>query len=60
MRVNLLAETKAYIGKLRLSRWKTIEIMKIIRFQSLKVTSTQGISVSNNQSWEELVVRTEK
>ena len=60
MRVNLLAKTKAYIGKLRLSRWKTIEIMKIIRFQSLKVTSTQGISVSNNQSWEELVVRTEK
>ena len=36
MRVNLLAKTKAYIGKLRLSRWKTIDIMKIIRFQSLK------------------------
>ena len=50
MRVNLLAKTKAYIGKLRLSRWKTIEIMKIIRFQSLKVTSTQGISVSNNKA----------
>ena len=50
MRVNLLAKTKAYIGKLRLSRWKTIEIMKIIRFQSLKVTSTQGIPVSNNKA----------
>ena len=40
MRVNFSAKTKTNIGKLRLSRWKTIQIMKIIRFQSSNFTST--------------------
>ena len=38
MRVNYLAKTKR-IRKLRLSRWKTIEIMKVIRFQSSNLNS---------------------
>ena len=38
MRVNYLTKTKR-IRKLRLSRWKTIEIMKVIRFQSSNLNS---------------------
>ena len=36
---------KTNIGNLPLSRWKTIEILKIVRFQSLNFT--KGISVAN-------------
>ena len=39
MRVNFFAKTKTNIGNLPLSRWKTIEILKIVRFQSLNFTS---------------------
>ena len=39
MRVNFFTKTKPNIGNLPLSRWKTIEILKIVRFQSLNFTS---------------------
>ena len=39
MRVNFFAKTKTNIGNLPPSRWKTIEILKIVRFQSLNFTS---------------------
>ena len=39
MTVNVFAKTKTNIDNLPLSRWKTIEISKIVRFQSLNFTS---------------------
>ena len=40
MRVNFFEKkTKPNIDNLPLSRWKTIEISKIVRFQSLNFTS---------------------
>ena len=39
MRVNFFAKTKTNIGNLSLSRWKTIEILKTVRFQRLNFTS---------------------
>ena len=39
MRVNFFAKTKTNIVNLPPSRWKTIEILKIVRFQSLNFTS---------------------
>ena len=60
MRVNFLAKTKTNIGKLRLSRWKTIQIMKIIRFQSSNFTSTlKGYLFQTAKLWKELVELTE-
>jgi len=38
MQVNFFAKTKTNIGNLPLTRWKTIEILKILRFQSLNFT----------------------
>ena len=35
----LLCKKKTNIGNLLLSRWKTIEILKTVRFQSLNFTS---------------------
>ena len=48
MRVNFLANRKTNIGKLRLSCWKTIQIMDIGRFQSSNFTSKLK-GVSNNK-----------
>ena len=48
MQVNFLASTKTNIGKLRLSCWKTIQIMDIVRFQSSTFTSKIK-GVSNNK-----------
>ena len=60
MRVNYLAKTKR-IRKLRLSRWKTIEIMKVIRFQSSNLNSKlKGYLLQTTKLWEELVVPPEK
>ena len=39
VRVSVFAKTKTNIGDLPLSRWKTIGILKITRFQSLNFTS---------------------
>ena len=39
MRVNFFAKAKINIGNFPLRHWKTIEILKIIRFQSLNFTS---------------------
>ena len=39
MRVNFSPKTKTNSGKMWPSRWKTIQIMKIIRFQSSNFTS---------------------
>ena len=39
MWVNFFGKTKTNIDNLPLSRWKTIEISKIVRFQSLNFTS---------------------
>ena len=60
MRVNYLAKTKR-IRKLRLSRWKTIAIMKIIRFQSSNFNSNlKEYLFQTTKLWEELVVQPEK
>ena len=60
MRVNFLEKTKTNIGKLRLSRWKTIQIMKLIRFQSSNFTSPlTGYLFQTAKLWQELVELTE-
>ena len=60
MRVNYLAKKKR-IRKLRLSRWKTIAIMKIIRFQSSNFNSNlKEYLFQTTKLWEELVVPPEK
>lgn len=61
MRFNFLDNTKTNIGKLRLGRWKTIEIMKIIGFQSPNFTGKlPGYLFQSTKLWEELVVLTKK
>ena len=51
---------KTNIDKLRLSRWKTIQIMKIIRFQSSNFTSTlKGYLFQTEKLWKELVELTD-
>ena len=60
MRVKYLAKTKR-IRKLRLSRWKTIAIMKIIRCQSSNFNSNlKEYLFQTTKLWEELVVPPEK
>ena len=60
MRFNYLAKTKR-IRKVRLSRWKRIEIMKIIRFQSSNFNSNlKEYLFQTTKPWEELVVPPEK
>ena len=45
---------------MRLSRWKTIQIMKIIRFQSSNFTSTlKGYLFQTAKLWKELVELTQ-
>ena len=57
MRVNFFAKTKTNIGNLPLSRWKTIEILKIVRFQSLNFTSKpKGYLLQTIKLWEKLIV----
>ena len=58
-RVNFLARTHTNISKLRQSRWKTIEIMKIV--QSSNVTSKlklKGYLFQTKKLWEDLIVLT--
>ena len=53
MRVNVFAETKTNISRLRLSRWKMI-----VRFQSLNSTSKpKGYLFQTKKLWEELIVQ---
>ena len=57
MRVNFFAETKTNIGNLPLSRWKTIEISKIVRFQSLNfISEPKGCLLRPTKLWEKLIV----
>ena len=57
MRVNVFAKTKTNIGNLLLSRWKTIEILKTVRFQSLNFTSKpKGYLLQTTKLWEKLIV----
>ena len=57
MRVNFFAKTKTNIGNLPLSRCKTIEILKIVRFQSLNFTSKpKGYLLQTIKLWEKLIV----
>ena len=64
MRVNFFAKTKTNIlGNLLLSRWKTIEILKTVRFQSLNFSSKpKGYQLQTTKSWKKLIVlyRTEE
>ena len=56
MRVNFFTKTKTNIGNLPPSRWKTIEILKIVRFQSLNFTSkTKGYLLQTIKLWEKLI-----
>ena len=56
MRVNFFAKTKTNIGNLPPSRWKTIEILKIVRFQSLNFTSKpKGYLLQTIKLWEKLI-----
>ena len=53
MLVNFLTKTKTNIGKLRLSRWKTIQVMKIKKISKLILYQyAEGISVSNSKTVE--------
>ena len=57
MRVNFFAKTKTNIGNLPLSLWNTIEILKIVRFQSLNFTSKpKGYLLQTTKLWEKLIV----
>ena len=57
MRVNFFAETKTNIGNLPLSRWKTIEILKIVRFQSLNfISKPKRCLLRPTKLWEKLIV----
>ena len=52
-----LQKQKRNIGNLPLSRWKTIEILKIVRFQSLNFTSkSKGYLLQTTKLWEKLIV----
>ena len=57
MRVNFFTKTKTNIGNLPRSRWKTIEILKTVRFQSLNFTSKpKGYLLQTTKFWERLIV----
>ena len=57
MRVNFFAETKTNIGNLPLSRWKTIKILKIVRFQSLNfISKPKGYLLRPTKLWEKLIL----
>jgi len=57
MRVNFFTKTKTNIGNLPRSRWKTIEILKIVRFQSSNFTSKpKGYLLQTTKLWERLIV----
>ena len=58
MRVNFFAKTKTNMqGNLPLSRWKTIGILKIVRFQSLNFTGKpKGCLLQTTKLWEKLIV----
>ena len=56
MMVNFLTKTETNIGKLRLSYWKTIQVMKIKRVQSSYFTNTlKGYLSQIAKLWKELV-----
>ena len=56
MRVNFFAKTKTNIGYLPLIRWKTIEIFKIVRFQSLNFTSKpKRYLFQTTKLWKKLI-----
>ena len=48
---NFFAKTKTNIGHLPLSRWKTIEILKEVRFQSLNFTSKPKGYLLQTTNW---------
>ena len=58
MRVSFFAKAKTNVGPLPLSRWKTIEILKIVlRFQSLNFTGNpKGYLLQTTKLWEKLIV----
>ena len=57
MWVNFFAKTKTNIGNLPLGRWKTIVILNIVRFQSLKFTSKpKGYLLGKTKLGEKLIV----
>ena len=57
MRVNVFAATKTNIVNLPLSRWKTIEIFKIVRFQRLHfITKSKRYLLQTTKLWEKLIV----
>ena len=57
MRVNFFAETKTNIVNLPLSRWKKIEILKIVRFQRLHfITKSKGYLLQTTKLWEKQIV----
>ena len=57
MRVNFFTKTKTNIGNLPRSSWKTIEILKTVRFQSLNFTSKpKGYLLQTTKLWERLIV----
>ena len=57
MWVNFFAKTKTNIGNLPLGRWKTIVILNIVRFQSLKFTSKpKGYLLGTTKLGEKLIV----
>ena len=57
MWVNFFAKTKTNIGNLPLGRWKTIVILNIVRFQSLKFTSKpKGYLLGTTKMGEKLIV----
>ena len=57
MWVNFFAKTKTNIGNLPLGRWKTIVILNIVRFQSLKFTcKPKGYLLGTTKLGEKLIV----
>ena len=57
MRVYIFAKTKTNIGNIPLRHWKTIEISKIVGFQSLNYTSKpKGYLLQTTKLWEKLTV----
>ena len=53
----LLCKNKTNRGNLPLSRWKTMEISEIVRFQSLNFTSKpKGYLLQTPKLWEKLIV----
>ena len=57
MWVNFFTKTKTNIGNLPLGRWKTIVILNIVRFQSLKFTSKpKGYLLGTTKLGEKLIV----